>query len=221
MKNVKTVLLTLFSIFVISCRSSDLEKGMVCLRLGDYNGAVKFYGRVLERKPANFEARLGMGKALLQRFAAQPLDTLSWSSAVMNLEAAGTLNSSEEIQQLLSQIWAERAHFLLRHTDTLLALEALTRAIEYDPFSAEPLNIAGIIYFRMGRIGKARALLAKAAQIDSTNSSALFNLGMIGWFENDIKTAHKEWYRALRSSPDDEDILYWFARAEKRLREQQ
>ena len=206
--------------FLISCGSSDIENGTVCLRLGDYNGAEKFFGRVLDRDPANYNARLGHGKALLQKFTDRPLDTMSWNCAVMNLEAAGTLQSSNELGGLLSQVWAERARHLLRYRDTLSALEALSRAIESDPLSVESLNLAGIVYFRMGRVGKAKALLIRAAQIDSTNPSAFFNMGMIGWYENDINAAHRDWLRALKCSPRDEDILYWFARSEKRLREQ-
>ena len=57
----------LWLVVMAACTTSDLRKGAVALELGDYTMAINFFSRVLERKPAHFEARLGMGKALLQQ----------------------------------------------------------------------------------------------------------------------------------------------------------
>ncbi|HON11523.1 MAG TPA: tetratricopeptide repeat protein [Chitinispirillaceae bacterium] len=206
-------------LFLGSCVSSDFDKGMICLRLGDYRRAAGHFDKVLEKKPADCKARIGLGKALLQKSIDNQQDSLAWREAVMNLEAAEALKCAGEISGLLSQVWAERAGKLLKEKDTLQCLQALTRAIEYDPASAEPLNMAGIIYFRMGRIEKSRAILKRAAAIDTANPAACFNLGMIDWYEGNIESAHKEWLKALKCAPDDQEIIYWFARSEKRLRE--
>lgn len=208
---------TLFTI--AACTTSDLRKGNVALELGDYVMAINFFSRILEKNPAHFEARLGMGKALLQQAIDNSGDTVSWRMAVMHLEAARTLNGSSEAPKLLAQVWAERASGLLHAADTVAALEMLTKAIASDPQSAEPLNLAGIIYFRTGRPEKARILFERAAAADTSNPSLLFNLGMLHWEEKRIKEAYDLWLRALKKSPDDEDFLYWFAAAEKRLRD--
>jgi Flp pilus assembly protein TadD len=63
------------------------------------------------------------------------------------------------------------------------------------------------------------SILSRAAALDSGNVTVLFNLGMIRWHSGDINGAHGLWLRALKRSPKDETVLYWFALAEKKLRE--
>jgi Flp pilus assembly protein TadD len=202
----------------IGCSSSDLRNGSVSIELGDYPLAIHFFSRVLEKNPANFEARLGMGKALLQK-AIDNDDSASWQSALMHLEAARTVRHDADLDPLLSQAWAQRADGLLRHADTLRAIEALTKAIAFDPKNPGPLNRAGIIYYRLGNTEKARQLFESATRADTADISAVFNLGMIYWERGDPKAAHDLWMKAIKKSPEDEVILYWFAAANKRLTE--
>lgn len=204
---------------LLSCTGKNVEKGNSCLRLGDYIMAREFFGRELARNPASFEARLGMGKSLLQQAVDADNDTSSWRQALIHLEAARTLSPSTEILPLLSQAWSTHARNLLLHRDTIASLGALSRAVEYDPRSVESLNLAGIIYYRIGDSGRSRALFLTALAIDSTHPSAHFNLGMIHWQKGESMDAHEHWLAALKSAPEDEDILYWFALSEKKLRE--
>ena len=203
---------------IVGCTSTDIRKGTISLELGDYTMAIRFFSRVLERQPDHFAARLGMGKALLQKAVDNKNDSISWRQAILHLEAARTLNSGVEVHTLLSQVWSERGSKLLHSGDTIGALEALTRAIADDPEYSEPFNLAGIVYFRTGRAQKARMLFERAVQIDSTNPSPLFNLGMVYWEQEKFTDAHDLWMRALTLSPRDEEFLYWFAAAEKKLR---
>ncbi len=207
------------AVMLAGCISSDVRKGAVCLELGDYTSAIAFFSRVLEKDPARFEARLGMGKALLQRAIDNENDSVSWRLAVMNFEAARTINGAGDCDRLLSQVWLERAYGLLHRTDTVQAIEALTKAIAYDPKSSEPLNVAGIIYFRIGKKEKARLLFERAVRVDTAASSPLFNLGMVHWEQNEPQRAYHCWLSAIQKAPGDEVILQWFAAAEKRLRE--
>ncbi len=199
-----------------------MEKGNASLALGDYEMAQEFYSGILRKDPLNSDARLGMGKAILQRISAEnSSDSLLWIRAVTHLEAARTINSSLEVNGLLSQVWQERAFQLLAKDDTIEALSALTRAIEHDSRNMDALNQAGIIYFRLGEVGKAKAIFQKALICDSLSSSVLFNLGMVNWQERNTAVAHDLWFRALEITPNDSEILYWFARAEKEIRDGQ
>ena len=215
-----SISLCVFAVFVLSgCTDSDVDKGASCLLLGDHVMAQEFFAKALARDPRNYEARLGMGKAFLQAAADDECDTSAWRNACRHLYAARTLRPSEGINSLLSQAWSERGRMLVHYHDTLAALEALMRAIEYDPKQYEPLNAAGIIYFRMGETQKASALLSKALSLDSGNVTVLFNLGMVRWHEGDIADAHGLWLKAFKRAPKDDAVLYWLATAEKKLRE--
>jgi tetratricopeptide (TPR) repeat protein len=199
------------------CRNRTLEKGDLCLRLGDYPSAIAFFSDEVKRHPDSYEARLGLGKALVQK--ACDADTAAWKSACIQLEAARTLSPTNDIKALLGEVYLERAHEMLSCRDSIAALDALSRAIEYNNRAIEPVNLAGIIYFRMGDVDKSEMLFKKAVGLDSASAAAHFNLGMVFWQGKRYKDAHAQWLSALAASPGDRDMLYWFALAEKKLRE--
>jgi Flp pilus assembly protein TadD len=215
-----TLLCVAAALFIAGCRDSNVEKGAACLQLGDYVMAQNFFAKALARDPRNYDARVGMGKALLQRAVDNRNDTVSWREACRHLAAARTLRPSTSLNGLLSQVWSERSRVLIDHGDTLSALQALIHAIEYDPQRVEPLNTAGIIYFRMGEVEKSKTLLSKALSLDSTNITVLFNYGMVRWYAGDLAGAHDLWLKTLKRTPQDKTVLYWFALAEIKLREQ-
>ena len=62
-------------------------------------------------------------------------------------------------------------------------------------------------------------MFRKALGLDSSDASAHFNLGMIRWQAGDVRVAHGHWLKALKRLPQDEDVVYWFALSEKKLRE--
>jgi tetratricopeptide (TPR) repeat protein len=206
-------------LFLSGCKSRDVEKGEICLKLGDYPLAVAFFSEEVKRHPDSYEARLGLGKALLQQGCATASDTGAWKSAIIQLEAAATLSPQDNIGPLLSEAYLKRAHMLLSAGDSIAALDVLSRAIECNTRAIEPINLAGIIYFRMGETDRAEALFTKAMRLDSANAAARFNLGMVYWQAGRYDDAHGQWYAALAASPGDKDILYWFALAEKKKRE--
>lgn len=211
--------IVLATLLFFGCSDSNVEKGNACLLLGDHVMARSFFARALERDPRDYDARLGMGKAFLQAAVDNERDTATWRTACRHLMAARTLRPSPALNTLLSQVWSERSRMLVEYHDTVAALEALTRAIEFDPTRHEPLNAAGIIYFRMGEPQKAAALLSRALALDSGNVAVLFNLGMVRWHEGNWAGAHELWLKALKRAPKDEAVLYWFAMAEKKRRQ--
>jgi len=203
---------------LLGCRSDELDKGQACLALGDYPLAQRFFARAVESDPRGYEARLGLGQALLQKAYAEN-DSSAFAGGLMQLEACRTLRPASDIGGLLSEAWLDRARGLLRSKDTLAALAALSKSIDREPRDPRPVNLAGIVYGKLGDPSKAEALFRKALGLDSADASAHFNLGMIRWQAGDARGAHDHWLAALKALPDDEDILYWFALAEKKLRE--
>jgi len=197
--------------------SRDLDKARACLAMGDYPLAIRFYGAAVEKEPLDYEARLGLGRALIQKFAAER-DSGAFDYALVQLEACRSLRPSGEISILLSDAYTEQAHSLLARADTASALAALSKALECKSRSG-PLNLAGIIYAKLGDADKAETLFKKALALDSVSASAHFNLGMIHWQRGEVSGAHAHWLMALKAMPEDEDVLYWFALSEKRLRE--
>lgn len=209
---------TLFLMLAVTgCRNGNIEKGDLCLRLGDYPMAIAFYSEEVNHHPDSFRARLGLGKAFLQK--AYDGDSAAWKSALIQLEAAQTLSPEAGLKELLADAYLERAHQLLALRDSVAALDALSRAIECNNRAIEPVNLAGIIYYRLGEVDKSEALFKKAVGLDSASASARFNLGMVCWQGGRYKEARAQWLAALAASPRDKDMLYWYALAEKKVRE--
>jgi tetratricopeptide (TPR) repeat protein len=203
-----------------SCYHDAIERGTICLRLGDYSTAIELFTFEIRRHPDRAEARAGLGQALLQR-SADLGDTADWKKALIQLDAAATLAPGPHNKAIAASAWMQRARQLLAKGDTLGGLEACSRSREFDPAAVDPLNLAGIVYFRQGDVPKAAALFHQAVALDSGNAVARFNRGMIDWYDGAWKEAHANWFAALKADPDDPDIIYWFAAAEKKLRESQ
>ncbi|MBD3321716.1 MAG: tetratricopeptide repeat protein [Chitinivibrionales bacterium] len=201
------------------CGPSDVDKGNTNLALGDYPAAIGFFTREIQQDPKSYDARVGLGKALLQKAADNNGDTTIWKQALIQLEAARTLNPDDKALKLLSHAWAEYSRLVLAHSDTVRALEALSTALRYDPENIEVVNSIGILYFKLGYAQKSEALFTRAIFLDSTHSNSYFNLGMVYWSQERYTNAHAQWLKALKFKPEDRDILYWFAQAEKKRRE--
>ncbi len=215
-----TFILTVF--FNVSClwnTQRSIEKGESSLRLGDYSMAITFFREVLNGDPENFRARLGMGKALIQMAAAQNAESSVWQDAITHLEAARTLNPSYDIETLLSEAWVVQARKKLEKIDTIGALNALSRSIDYNSGSIDALNLAGIIYFRLGEPVKSRVLFDRALSVDTLKAFTHFNIGMLCWSQGDVSGAHNAWFKALTLAPEDKDIVYWYSIADKKIRE--
>lgn len=207
----------LMTLALAGCRQSQVEKGRVSLSLGDYPLALRFFGGAVEENPEAYEARLGLGQALIQKAVAEK-DSASFAYGLVQLEACRSLLPSQDLSSLLGEAYTSWARVLLTSGDTVAALSAISKAIERDPGSPQSLNLAGIIYGKLEEPEKAQTLFRKALDRDSADASAHFNLGMIFWQRGNPEQAHAHWLKALQALPNDEDVLYWFALAEKKLR---
>jgi tetratricopeptide (TPR) repeat protein len=200
------------------CGRKDIEKGWISLGLGDYPMAIRFFQAGVEADPGRYDAHLGLGQSLLQKSFAEG-DSAAFAYGLIQLEACRNLAPGNDISGILTDAYYERAKILLRGRDTLSALTNLSKAIERGPGNPKPLNLVGIVYGKLGEPDKAESLFRKALELDSTDASANFNLGMILWEAGEVRPAHGHWLKALKRLPHDEDVLDWFALSEKKLRE--
>jgi tetratricopeptide (TPR) repeat protein len=206
------------------CGKGPVEKGQLCVALGDYGMAIHFFEKAVHTHPGSYRARYGLGKALLQKAAYNNNDTLTWRKALIQLEAARNCSPTREVNEVLSAAWTHYGRWRMNdahdYRDSIAALRHISRAIDYHSGNAEAVNLAGIVYYNLGEIDKAVALFEKAMRIDSSAPEGFFNAGMVAWQQGSVAQAHTYWLQALKQAPEDQDILYWFARAEKRMRQE-
>jgi tetratricopeptide (TPR) repeat protein len=215
----KTVIIPLvLGVALSSCSRVDphIEKGIANLELGDYKRARRHFEAILDKKPASFVGRLGLGKALLQEFSARPGDSTLLLDCCTQLEAARTLRPDREVEKLLSVVWFKRATWLLTNHDTIAAMAALSRSTGFDPKASKPVNLAGILYFHRGEHDKALNLFRMVTAMDSGSVNGYFNTGMVYWADGNCALAYDFWYKAALRAPEDKEILTWAAIAKKR-----
>lgn len=93
--------------------------------------------------------------------------------------------------------------------------ELLQGTAEYSETSVESLLRTGISRHRAGDEMAAQRFFLRVLQIDSRNTNALFNLGAIAEQSGDLDQAHQYYLRAVKSSPNDENLIA----AEQQVRE--
>lgn len=208
--NIVFVSLLLF----FNCSESTIELGNRNLALGDYQRAVHLFSTAVDRNPNSFEARLGLGKALLQQLSAGSQNDELWNGCIINLEAARTINISAEVENLLSAAWNQRAAYKLQLKDSTGAIHSLLKSIEYNKTNIKSLNLAGILYFNRNEFKKALSMFSLVTHFDSLSPTGDFNKGMIYWAGGDCKNARNTWKCALAKAPLSSDLSYWITVAD-------
>jgi Flp pilus assembly protein TadD len=201
----------LILVVTLSCKDRTISTGQRNLELGDYQRAIGLFSTAVDKKPNSFEARLGLGKALLQQLGAGPQNDELWNGCIINLEAARTLNTSAEVEKLLSAAWNQRAAFMLEVKDTSKAIHSLLKSIEYDKTNIRSLNLAGILYFNRNEFKKALSMFSIVTHFDSSSPTGYFNTGMIYWASGDCKNARTAWKNARGRSSASSDLSYWIS----------
>lgn len=194
-----------------SCTDRSIELGNKNLALGDYQRAVHLFSSAVDHNPNSFDARLGLGKALLQHLSAGSQNDELWNGCIINLEAARTLNTTAEVEKLLSAAWNQRAAYKLELKDSSGAIHSLLKSIEYDKTNIKSLNLAGILYFNRNEFKKALSMFSLVTHFDSLSPTGDFNKGMIYWAGSDCRSAKRAWKSAIDKSPSSSDLSYWLA----------
>lgn len=203
--------------FFCSKTTSLLEKGKINLELGDYMRARGYFEAEVNKNPSSAEARLWLGKALMQQFAAQPEDSSLLINCITQLEASRTIEPGNEVEKILSIAWFKRAKYLVNRKDTISAIRAISRSISLDPKATGPLNLAGTLYFYRCETSKALNLFKLVIKTDTNSVSGYFNTGMVYWADSNYSEAYSHWCKAAILSPEDREILVWAARARERI----
>ena len=96
-----------FGAALCACGQGEIEKGRVNLGLGDYPMAIRFFASAVEAEPRRYDARLGLGQALLQKAFAEG-DSAAFGYALVQLEACRSLAPSGDVSGILADAYYER-----------------------------------------------------------------------------------------------------------------
>lgn len=209
-----TILLITVLLFM-GCSENPVKLGYESLALGDYDMAIEFFNKEIRRSPRNFDARLGMGKALLQKSYANNQDTIYWSKALVQLSAARSIKPDDHLNSLLKDAWIVYGRNKLASLDTMGALMAMTFALDYDPQNTEALNMSAILFSNLGFIEKAESLFTVAHSVKKTDTDFIFNIGMLYFYRKQYSDALRVWNSVAESDTADKKIRHWISIAQK------
>ncbi len=210
------ILILLGATLLIFCGENSVKRGFQSLELGDYDMAIGFFNEQLHRNPRDFQARVGMGKALLQKSYANSQDTVLWHQALVQLQAARSIENHDYLNSLLKDAWITYGRKKLSAADTMSALIALTFALDYDPSSSEALNLSAIIFSSFGLIQKAESLFTVASSNHITDKDLLFNLGILHFHRKEYAEALRIWKSEVLFDSSDTELWQWIDLAEKK-----
>ncbi len=211
----------MFSLLLISCQST-IEKAEIFLEQGDFKRSIHNFNKALDEEPESLEARLGLGKSLLQK--AMYLNENNrdreedWENTVHELNIIHQQLNNNETKELLSYSLLFLSKKIIGRGDTLLGIKKLEKLLEQDFNHVEARNYKAIIHHDLGDFQTAIDLFLENTVIDSLSSSASFNLGMLYWQDEDYLTAYEWWIKAFEISPQDKETAYWMLQAEKKLK---
>jgi tetratricopeptide (TPR) repeat protein len=204
------------------CSGSPERRGGQCLDMGDFENALTFYSRAVHNQPTSYRARAGLAKAWLQYCCApengRRLTPDDWHKAVRYSLFAFRLRQTEDMKDALSMCQFRLARALSASGDSAGALSSAMESIRIRPLKPPFLNYAGILNHKAGKDSVARELFLRAQVLDSTDAVAPFNLGMLHWYKGEFLQAHHYWLRALKIAPRDQNVVYWFAAADVKVR---
>lgn len=210
-------ILALFGVvLLISCGENSVKRGYQSLQLGDYDMAIGFFNEQLHHNPRDFQGRVGMGKALLQKSYANSEDTILWRQALVQLQAARSIENHDFLDILLKDAWIAYGRKMLSAKDTMSALIALTFALDYDPSNSEALNLSAILFSSFGLTQKAESLLTVANYNHKTNKDILFNLGILCFNRKEYAEALRIWKSEILFDSSDTELRQWISIAEKK-----
>lgn len=177
---------------------------------------MRFYGQVVDEDPSDLEARLGLGKALLQKAQSLAADrhdkALDWDAAVRELSLATSGRNDTGTAAALYQGRLRAARAWAREGDTATALTRLEDLRKASPERTGARNSEAILRFRRGEYAKATELFQENFALDSSDVSASYNLGLLYWHQGRPDLAAQFLLKAARRSPLDAEILYWLGK---------
>ncbi|PPS19676.1 hypothetical protein GOBAR_AA00895 [Gossypium barbadense] len=153
-----------------------LSRGIAQVNEGNYAYAISIFDQILKEDPTYPEALIGRGTAYaFQRELEAAID--DFTKAIQSKPSAGEAWKRRGQARAALGESIELGYIALVNQD-IKAIEDLTKALEFDPDSADILHERGIVNFKFKDFDAAVEDLSACVKLDKTNKSAYTYLGM-------------------------------------------
>ena len=198
------------------------------IQLEDYQGALRDCNAALERNPFSpgcYYARGYIYRQLsqLEQAEADYTEALRFSPenrtymllrADTRAEMKHYDEALEDIEHMLrrepqaASVWSEKGRISILKNDTLAALEAFTRATEYDKANPAAWSALGVTSLMLNREDDAYVQLTQAINLGSKWAGDYINRGLIHYHRHNYRGALSDYDQAVKLAPKEAESYY-------------
>ena len=212
----------LFATVLCACNGNDMNRGDEALRIGDYKRAAKNFSKVLDKDPANRDARYGLAiacYAIAEDKERLRVSTLAlWERTVREFKILSVVDSSEKSKPMYSTSLFYLARAMLADNAQAKVLPLLDQSIKLDPENYFSYNLKALILAGQGNTDEAKKIYAYIVTREPKFASAYVNLGNLYWNEHDYESAWDIWSMGHEALPQDAVLAKWTRIAEDSLK---
>ncbi|UCC38746.1 MAG: tetratricopeptide repeat protein [Candidatus Aminicenantes bacterium] len=166
----------------------DLSKGVDLFRLGNYDEAIKYFEKLIEKFPSSIEGYYNIGLCYLRKGEVD--------KAVASLEKAVELNP-ESIE----------AHFALGECyfskgETEKAMSTFTQAVDLQPDNPKAHYNLAIVFYKHDMLDEALSSFAKTIELNPKFSSAYYQAALACIKKGDFQKAIEYFESFLKLEPN-------------------
>ena len=212
----------LFATVFCACNGNDMNRGDEALRIGDYKRAAKNFSKVLDKDPANRDARYGLAiacYAIAEDKERLRVSTLAlWERTVREFKILSVVDSSEKSKPMYSTSLFYLARAMLAENAQAKVLPLLDQSIKLDPENYFSYNLKALILAGQGNTDEAKKIYAYIVTREPKFASAYVNLGNLYWNAHDYESAWDIWSMGHEALPQDAVLAKWTRIAEDSLK---
>ena len=212
----------LFATVLCACNGNDMNRGDEALRIGDYKRAAKNFSKVLDKDPANRDARYGLAiacYAIAEDKERLRVSTLAlWERTVREFKILSVVDSSEKSKPMYSTSLFYLARAMLAENAQAKVLPLLDQSIKLDPENYFSYNLKALILAGQGNTDEAKKIYAYIVTREPKFASAYVNFGNLYWNAHDYESAWDIWSMGHEALPQDAVLAKWMRIAEDSLK---
>ncbi|WP_290920800.1 tetratricopeptide repeat protein [Fibrobacter sp.] len=212
----------LFATVFCACNGNDMNRGDEALRIGDYKRAAKNFSKVLDKDPANRDARYGLAiayYAIAEDKERLRVSTLAfWERTVREFKILSVVDTSEKSKPMYSTSLFYLARAMLAENAQAKVLPLLDQSIKLDPENYFSYNLKALILAGQGNTEEAKKIYAYIVTREPKFASAYVNLGNLYWNVHDYESAWDIWSMGHEALPQDAVLAKWTRVAEDSLK---
>ena len=218
----KLAFVMVFAAFLCACNGNDMNRGDEALRIGDYKRAAKNFSKVLDKDPANRDARYGLAiayYAIAEDKERLRVSTLAfWERTVREFKILSVVDTSGKSKPMYSTSLFYLARAMLAQNAQAKVLPLLDKSIQLDPENYFSYNLKALILAGQGDTDEAKKIYAYIVTREPKFASAYVNLGNLYWNAHDYESAWDIWSMGHEVLPQDAVLAKWTRIAEDSLK---